>query len=96
MTTNTISDIRVPSVVKDYNSKTAIVIRKGKKYVYLVAMKSGKLTVSKQTFGQFERSGYKELSYMPLDTVLSKYLAHSGGLTDTARKELESIKETVV
>lgn len=86
-----IEGVSIPGVVRDSNSKTAIIIRKGKKYVYLVAMKSGKLTLTKQTFAQFDRNGYKELEGS-LDWAVRKYLAHSGGLTDTAKKELVTIQ----
>jgi hypothetical protein len=83
---------KLPCVIKDHNSKTAIVVRAGRKYVYIVAMKSGKLTVTKQTFTQFERNDY---IFMDVDVkgVADKYLAHSGGYTDTARTELEEVRK---
>ena len=81
----------LPCVIKDHNAKAAIVVRHGRKYVFLVAMKSGKLTLTKQNFRQYEKNNYTILD-ADVKEVVARYLAHSGGLTDTARKELEAIK----
>jgi hypothetical protein len=87
--------LKLPCVIKDHNSKTAIVVRAGRKYLYIVAMKSGKLTVTKQTFSQFERNDYR-LMDIDVKGVVDKYLAHSGGHTDTARTELEEVRKDFI
>ena len=81
-----------PYVVKDHNSKTAVVIREGRKYIFLVAMKSGRLTVTKLTPKQFEKAGYVTL-VTDVKEVINRYLSHVAGLTDTAIKEVEGAKK---
>jgi hypothetical protein len=82
------TDVSYPYVVKDHNSKTAVVIREGRKYIFLVAMKSGRLTVTKVTPKQYERAGYVVVP-TEVGAVIKRYLGHSAGLTDTAVRELE-------
>jgi hypothetical protein len=79
-------------VVKDHNSKTAVVLREGRKYIFLVAMKSGRLTVTKLTHKQFERAGFVTL-VTDVKEVIDRYLSHVAGLTDTAIRELEGAKK---
>lgn len=85
-------DSEYPYVVKDHNSKTAVVLREGRKYIFLVAMKSGRLTVTKLTPKQFEKAGYVALA-TDVKEVINRYLGHVAGLTDTAIKELEGAKK---
>ena len=85
-------DSEYPYVVKDHNSKTAVVLREGRKYIFLVAMKSGRLTVTKLTPKQFEKAGYAVVQ-TNVKEVIDRYLRHAAGLTDTAVKELEGAKE---
>lgn len=80
-----------PYVVKDHNSKTAVVIREGRKYIFLVAMKSGRLTVTKLTPKQFEKAGYVTL-VTDVKEVINRYLSHVAGLTDTAIRELKEAR----
>ena len=77
--------------MKDTNSKTAIVVRSGRKYIHVIPMKSGKLTVKRMTPKQYENASYKVMD-VDVKVVVEKYLAHSGGHTDTALKELEGLK----
>jgi hypothetical protein len=83
--------IFLPCVVRDHNSKTAIAIREGRKFFHLIPMKSGKLTVKKLTPKQF----WHQYEVTPIDPsqAVAKYLAHSGGHTDTARQELLMLQE---
>lgn len=84
----------IPCVVIDHNSKTAIVYKVGRKFVYLIPMKSGKLTVTKLTMSAFDKRGYS-ISDTPVSSALVTYLRHSGGHTQTAKQALESIREAV-
>lgn len=84
--------MQTPVVVKDHNSKTAIITRMGRKYAYVVFMKSGKLTLGKLTFVQLHNKQFKILSIDAMNAV-DQFLAHSGGLTQSARLELEAVKE---
>lgn len=87
-------EIQIPSVVKDHNSKTAIVYKVGRKFVYLVPMKSGKLTVVKLTEAQYLKKQYTVLD-TPVSGAIIAYLRHSGGHTTTAKQALQSIMEQV-
>ena len=84
-------ELVTPCVVKDANAKTAIVVKSGRKYIHVIPMKSGKLTVKRMTPRQYENAGYKVMD-VEVKVVVEKYLAHSGGHTDTALKELEGLK----
>jgi hypothetical protein len=85
-------DNEVPFVVKDHNSKTAIVYKVGRKFIYLIPMKSGKLTVIKLTESQYKHRQYAVLD-TPIGSAILSYIRHSGGHTLTARQALESIME---
>lgn len=82
--------MEVPCVVKDHNSKTAIVYKVGRKFLYLIPMKSGKLTVTKLTETQYNKKGYQVFD-TPVSGAIIAYLRHSGGHTLTAKQALESI-----
>jgi hypothetical protein len=82
--------MEVPCVVKDHNSKTAIVYKVGRKFLYLIPMKSGKLTVTKLTESQFKNKQYAVID-TPVSSAIIAYLRHSGGHTLSARQALESI-----
>lgn len=84
----------IPCVVIDHNSKTAIVYKVGRKFIYLIPMKSGKLTVTKLTKSAFDNRGFS-ISDTPVSSALVTYLRHSGGHTQTAKQALESIREAV-
>lgn len=83
--------IATPYVVVDHNSKTAIVVRTGRKYIHVIPMKSGKLTVKRLTPRQYEQAGYTALE-IDFAAALDKFLLHAGGYTDTAKRELEALK----
>ena len=87
-------ELQIPSVVKDHNSKTAIVYKQGRKFIYLIPMKSGKLTVTKLTEAEFVKKQYIVLD-TPVSSALITYLRHSGGHTTSAKQALESIKKEV-
>jgi len=86
--------MEVPCVVKDHNSKTAIVYKVGRKFIYLIPMKSGKLTVTKLTESEFVKKQYIVLD-TPVSTALITYLRHAGGHTTSAKQALESIMKEV-
>lgn len=83
--------MQIPCVVKDHNAKTAIVTRAGRKYIYVVHMKSGKLTVKKYTEQQMKLKQFKELP-VSLESAIDSFLSHSGGLTDAATQELQEAR----
>ena len=87
-------ELQIPSVVKDHNSKTAIVYKQGRKFIYLIPMKSGKLTVTKLTESEFVRKQYTVLD-TPVSGALVTYLRHAGGHTMSAKQALESIIKEV-
>ena len=84
--------IQIPSVVKDHNSKTSIVFKQGRKYIQLISMKSGKLTVTKLTEPQYVKKDYKVLD-TPIEDAIAAYLVHSGGYTETAKQALLMLQE---
>ena len=84
--------ITVPSVVINHNAKTAIVYKRGRKFIYTIPMKSGKLTVTKLTEKQFENQSYK-LMDTAIDQAVFLYLNHGGGHTDTAKAVLLGMAE---
>lgn len=79
--------ITVPSVVINHNAKTAIVYKHGRKFIYTIPIKSGKLTVTKLTEQQFQNKGYVLID-TAIDQAVFKYLNHTGGHTDTAKAVL--------
>jgi hypothetical protein len=87
-------ELQLPSVVKDHNSKTAIVYKQGRKFIYLIPMKSGKLTVTKLTLSEFNKKQYIVLD-TPVSAALLTYLRHAGGHTTSAKQALESIMKEV-
>lgn len=84
--------LELPCVVRDHNSKTSIILRQGRKFTHTIPMKSGKLTVRKLTAVQFANQKFVILD-IPLEEAVDRYLAHSGGHTETALKELQILKE---
>lgn len=79
--------MNIPCVVVDHNAKTAIVTRAGRKYLYMVPLKSGRLTVRKLTPLQFEAKGYNPLD-TDIEEAVDRFIHHSGGLTMAAALEL--------
>ena len=87
-------DLTVPCVVKDPNAKTAIVYKVGRKFIYTIPMKSGKLTITKLTESDFLKKKYYVMD-TPVSSALLTYLRHAGGHTESAKQALESIREQV-
>jgi hypothetical protein len=81
----------IPRVVKDHNSKTAILFKEGRKFVHFIPMKSGKLTVKRLPILRFYTL-YQDAD-IPLAHAVNSYLKHSGGHTDTALKELNLMQD---
>ena len=75
-------------VVKDRGGRTAIVLSTGRKWTQLVELASGQLTISKVLNGRMD--DWRPLDY-PLAQAVAKFLAHSGGVSDAARRELLSL-----
>jgi len=84
----------IPCVVKDHNSKTAIVIKQGRKYIHVVPRSSGKLTVKRYTERQYINQQYQILD-VDLLRAVDSFLAHGAGLTDTATNELTLLREAI-
>lgn len=80
----------IPRVVKDHNSKTAIMFKEGRKFVHFIPMKSGKLTVKRLPLARFYMM-YQDADIELLHAAKS-YINHSGGHTDAA---LTALKEMV-
>ena len=80
----------IPRVVRDHNSKTAILTKEGRKFVHCIPMKSGKLTVKRFPIARFFMI-YQDAD-IPIEHAVNTYLKHSGGHTDTALNELITIK----
>jgi hypothetical protein len=81
----------LPRVVRDHNSKTAILFKEGRKFVHCIPMKSGKLTVKRLLIARFFAT-YQDAD-IPVAHAINTYLKHSGGHTDTALKELKIMQE---
>ena len=81
----------IPRVVKDHNSKTAIMFKEGRKFIHFIPMKSGKLTVKRLPLARFYAT-YSDAD-IPLNHAVASYLKHSGGHTDTALKELQIMQD---
>lgn len=82
--------MEIPSVVIDHNAKTSIIVKEGPKYVHLVTMRSGKLTVTSMTREQLNKLGLRPLP-TDVNSAIKAFLNHSGGLTQTAEYELRRI-----
>lgn len=80
-------------VLIDRNRRSAIVLRQGHKYVHLVQMDDGELTTSRLTDEELDDRGFKPLDY-PLERAVAHFLAHNGGVSPAARRELASLLET--
>jgi hypothetical protein len=87
--------MNIPCVVVDHNAKTAIITRSGRKYLYMIPLKSGRLTVRKLTPLQFQAKGYESLD-TDIHEAVSRFMRHSGGLTTAAEVELEAVKQQVL
>ena len=83
--------IGAPLIVKDHNSKTAIITKVGRKYIHVVPMKSGKLTMKRMTYQQYIKAKFEVLD-IPVLSAVNKFLAHAGGYTEAVNTELERIK----
>jgi hypothetical protein len=83
--------IGAPLVVKDHNSKTAIITKVGRKYIHVIPMKSGKLTMKKMTYQQYIKTKFEVLD-IPVLTAVHKFLQHAGGYTEAVKTELERVK----
>jgi hypothetical protein len=81
----------IPRVVKDHNSKTAILFKEGRKFVHFIPMKSGKLTIKRVPIVRFFNT-YQDAD-IPLERAVTTYLIHSGGHTESALKELTIMQE---
>lgn len=77
----------IPRVVRDHNSKTAILFKEGRKFVHFIPMKSGKLTVKRLPIVRFF-TVYQDAD-IPLEHAVNAYLKHSGGHTEASMKELK-------
>ena len=79
----------IPRVVRDHNSKTAILFKEGRKFVHYIPMKSGKLTVKRMPLARFY-SMYEDAS---IDVVKAAgaYMNHGGGITEAVRTALNQI-----
>lgn len=84
----------IPRVVRDHNSKTAILFKEGRKFVHFIPMKSGKLTVKRLPLARFY-SIYEDAS---IDVVKAAgaYMNHGGGITEAVRTALEEILNATV
>ena len=81
----------IPCVVKDHNSKTAILFKEGRKFVHFIPMKSGKLTVKRLPIVRFFTM-YQDAN-IPVEHAVSSYFKHSGGMTEAVAKELMLMQE---
>jgi hypothetical protein len=81
----------IPRVVKDHNSKTAILFKEGRKFVHFIPMKSGKLTIKRVPIVRFFNT-YQDAD-IPLERAVATYIKHSGGHTESALKELTIMQE---
>jgi hypothetical protein len=79
----------IPRVVKDHNSKTAILFKEGRKFIHFIPMKSGKLTVKRLPIVRFFTM-YQDAN-IPVEHAVSSYLKHSGGMTEAVRTALEGM-----
>ena len=81
----------IPRVVKDHNSKTAILFKEGRKFVHFIPMKSGKLTVKRLPIVRFF-TVYQDAN-ISIEHAVSSYFKHSGGMTEAVAKELMLMQE---
>jgi hypothetical protein len=79
----------IPRVVKDHNSKTAILFKEGRKFVHFIPMKSGKLTVKRLPIVRFF-TVYQDAN-IPVEHAISSYLKHSGGMTEAVSTVLKEL-----
>ena len=81
----------IPRVVKDHNSKTAILFKEGRKFVHFIPIKSGKLTIKRIPIVRFFNT-YQDAD-ISLERAVTTYINHSGGHTESALKELTIMRE---
>lgn len=79
----------IPRVVKDHNSKTAILFKEGRKFIHFIPMKSGKLTVKRLPIVRFFTM-YQDAD-IPVEHAINSYLKHSGGMTEAVSKILKEL-----
>lgn len=82
------------SVMIDRNRHTAIVISRGTKWIHIVELGEGPLTLSRISEDQIKERGFKPLENYPLEKAVGLYLQHNGGVSDAARRELSRLLET--
>ncbi|SEM87447.1 hypothetical protein [Nitrosomonas marina] len=79
-----------PTVVVNHHRQTAIIVtRNGSKYK-IIKLGKGRLTVTSISFKELETQGYKVSQYSPSQAAQS-YLLHGAGVSQRARRYLESI-----
>lgn len=83
--------IGAPLVVRGHNSNTAIITKVGRKYIHVIPMKSGKLTMKKMTYQQYVKADFEVLNIEVL-TAVNKFLNHAGGYTEAVKAELERVQ----
>lgn len=81
------------NVIIDRNRRSAIITRQGHKFVHLVQLTEGELTTSRLTDEELHDRGFQPLPNYPLDRAVGLYLAHQGGVSDAARRELTNLLE---
>jgi hypothetical protein len=77
-------------VLIDHNRHTAIVLSHGPVWVTCVRMQDGLLTTGRLSRDQMSTEGWRELDY-PTDKAIRQYLRHPGGLSEAAKRELETL-----
>lgn len=77
-------------VIVDCNRHTGIVISQGPKYIGAVLMESGQLTTTRLTQEQYDEVCFKQIDY-PLEKAIQIFINHPGGISEAARRALESM-----
>lgn len=77
-------------VVQDHNKHTAIVFKRGDKWVHLIELKKGVLTCSKLTELAYANRGFKQIVY-DIKQACARFLGHNAGVSDAARRELDTL-----
>jgi hypothetical protein len=77
-------------ILADSGRRTAIVIAAGPKFTSCVRMDAGELTTTRLSLETIDSEGWHPVDY-PLDRAVGIYLAHPAGVSDAARRALETV-----
>lgn len=77
-------------IITDSARRTAIVLAQGPKFTSCVRMDAGELTTTRISQEDYEAGSWHEVDY-PINQAVDLYLAHPAGVSEAARRGLETV-----